>query len=412
MNKLIWKNSAWLWIANIFIKIVAFFYNIFLAQSLGVDNFGIYVVALSYFSLISAVADLGISRFLIREAQTDEKNLNQYLPAAIVTRSVILIILFVVFSVGLYTLDPDINRSLVSVLALLAVLPQGISLTLDASLIASFKAKYSSIGFLFLSFFTTLAGVWFISSGFGVYGAALALLVGQFFYALILVLLLNSQKISWLNGFSWKTVKILLSGSLPYGILGILGLLYFRVDTILLSYLRGNFEAGIYGAAYKFLEAIVFIPGTLAAMMFPVLAKLQVEDLSKIKKIYLKNTLVMGVVGIIFALGFILVLPIVITLLLPSYVLSIDTVKILALAIPFMFLHVPAAQVLLSSEKYLKPIMLFSIIPLSFNVLLNLALIPVFGYTAAAWVTVFSDILSAVILFTFIQFVFFKKNNV
>ena len=39
-------------------------------------------------------------------------------------------------------------------------------------------------------------------------------------------------------------------GSLPYGLLGILGLLYFRIDTILLSYLRGNFETEIAAGTY------------------------------------------------------------------------------------------------------------------------------------------------------------------
>ena len=63
---------------------------------------------------------------------------------------------------------------------------------------------------------------------------------------------------------------------------------------------------------------------------------------------------------------------------------SIDVVKILAWTIPFMFLHIPGATILMSTNKFLKTIIYLSILTLGFNVFLNFLLIPQYGFIGAS----------------------------
>lgn len=406
MDRAIFKNTGWLLSAQSLVKVISFFYTIFLARSLGVNNFGLFIAALSYFSLIASVADFGITRYLVREVSKEEKKLSQLLSTTIFFRFSLLLIFSAVLMLGIYLFDPEIGRRNLSLLAILAVFPQSISLSLDAAFVALLKMRYSALGTLVLSTLTTLLGITLVSLGYGVQGAVVALILGQVLYTLTLVILISQQKIKWKIGADLTLLKSVLKGSLPYGILAMMGLIYFKVDTLLLSYLRGNFETGIYGAAYKFLEAIVFIPATLAVAVFPVLSKLHEVDNSNVKALSSRIIKIMFGLGIVVALGFIFILPEVIKILLPNYLTSIGVIRILSLAIPFMFIHVPLAQVVLSSDKYLKPVIFISLINLSFNIILNLIFIPQYGFWAAAWITVASDVLSFLTLYILIKKIF------
>lgn len=397
------KQTSWLFLAQALGRVIGFFYTIFLAKNLAVSDFGLYSAALVYFSLVSSIADFGFNRFLIREVARDQQKVPELLYGISLLRLTLTSVVFAIFALGLYLLDPDKLRVHLSLLAVLAVLPQSAALTLDAVFVAIKKLQFSSLALLVLSLSTTISGIVLVGRGFGTTGAAVALILGQLVYLLILVFLIKLQKIKTLAHFQAATLKKVILGSLPYGLLMVLGLLYFRIDILLLTYLRGNFEAGIYGAAYKFLESLVFVPSSLATALFPILARLHKERPQAIRPLYFKSLKLMLLLGFLIALGYILIVPPVIRLLLPAYLQATSAIKILAWAIPFMFIHVPGAQVLLSTDKFLKQVLWLSILTLSFNVILNLIFIPQYGYIAASWVTVASEALSFMVFFKLLQ---------
>lgn len=397
------KQTSWLFLAQSITRVIGLFYTIFLARTLGVEEFGLYVLALAYFSLVSSVSDFGFNRFLIRELAKDKLKLPELVCNIAMLRLTLAAILFAIFAYGLYLFDPDKLRVSLTLLAVLAILPQSAAITIDAVFVAFRKLQFSALALLISSLTTVLLGSILVYFGLGAFGAVNAIIFGQLAYVLALAIFLWRQGVLNLSSVKFATLKQVTLGSLPYGLLGILGLLYFRIDTLLLSYLRGNFEVGLYGAAYRFLEAVVFIPTALGIALFPVMAKLHTLHVSQIKSLYVRSMKIMGFISIILAFVYITILPIIIKEFLPKFLPSIDAVRILALAIPFMFLHVPASSVVLSSEKYLKPIIFLSLIPLSFNILMNLIFIPHYGFIAASWITVASDILSFLLIFTFIQ---------
>ncbi len=401
------KQASWLFFAQTLTRIIGFLYTIFLANSLGVLNFGLYSVAIAYFSIISAICDFGFNRFLIREISSKKQQSWQIIWNILILRLTIVSVLFAIFSLGIYLFDPDRLRVSVLSLVSIALLPQAVAITFDGVFVALAKLQYSAAAAFVLSLATFFSGVFFIAKGFGIFGAILGLILGQVIYMLILLYFVKKQEKFKSAPISVPFLKEVLSGSIPYGILAVLGFLYFKIDTVILSYLRGNFETGIYALGYKFLEALVFIPNALSFALFPVLAKLHKDSPGKIKPLFLKSIKTMFILGLFAVAGYILVLPYVINTFLPKYTPAISVIKILSLTIPFMFVHVPASVVLTSSDKYLKQVILFSVIPLTFNILFNIIFIPLFGLVAASWISVGSDILSAaVIIFCVNKFVF------
>lgn len=397
------KQTTWLFLAQALGRVIGLFYTIFLARNLGVSDFGLFTTALTYFSLVSSVADFGFNRFLIREVAKDQYKSSLLLLSISLLRLTVTAILLAILAIVLYLFDPDKMRVSLTLLAVSAVLPLALAQTLDAIFVAFRKLQYSAFALVTLNVSTVFLGIVLINLGFGTMGAVVALILGQLIYLTVLWLLLTRQKIKLLSTVKAAVLKEVTLGSLPYGLLGMLGLIYFRVDTLLLSYLRGNFEVGIYGAAYKFLEAVVFIPTVLSTALFPVLSKLHEQSPKQISSLYFKSMKIMLLLSLGMVLGYLTILPIFVRVLLPNYQSSVEVIKILSLAIPFMFLHVPASSVVLSTEKYLGKIILLSLIPLIFNVLMNLKFIPIYGFLAAAWITVASDVLSLLLILIFIQ---------
>lgn len=400
--KAILRQTSWLVAAQVLTKAVGFFYTIFLARSLGVEEFGLFTVALAYFSIVSSIADFGFNRYLVREVARDHLKASELLCNIGMLRLTLTSVIFAIFSIILYLLDPDKMRVSLILLAVLAILPQSIALTFDGIFIGIQKLQFSAISLIVSSLSISIIGFYLVSIGLGSIGAINALILGQMIYVLVLFIFLYRHKIVPLSVVKLSIIKKTLIGSLPYGLLGVLDLIYFRIDAVILNYLRGNYETGLYGAAYKFLEAIIFIPAAFAAALFPTLAKMHGRNLSEMKGFFFKSLKIMGMLGVVTMLLYIGLLPIIIKTLLPNYMKAIDVLKILSLSIPFIFLSTPGVQVMLSSDKYLKEILLFSVFTVVFNISLNLLFIPEYGLLAAAVITVLSATLSFSIFYLFI----------
>lgn len=397
------KQSIWLLLAQISSRAIGFFYNIFLAKSLQVENFGLYVAALSYFSILSAISEFGINQYLIREVAIDKNRLSHLLASSIILRLTITSVLFALLALFMFAIDPNKLRVAVILIAVLAVIPQSATITFDSIFVALRKLRISAVGLLVLNLSTSLLGFLLVKSGFGILGALWALFIGQIIYVVVLGLIALSYKLRVSFNVSSKALKEIIRGALPYGILGILGILYFKIDSPLLLYLRGAYDAGIYGVAYKFLEAVIFIPSALSAALFPVLAKLAATEPNKVYSTYLKTTKLFLAASLIVVLIYLTILPTVITRFLPQYLPAIGVIQVLTLAVPFFFMITPQAAILLSHKTHLKKMILLSIFNLALNISLNLMLIPKYGYFGAAWVTVISDVIGFVIFFIFIK---------
>ncbi len=409
MNRSIFTNSLWLFFGQVLIKGIAFFYTIFLANSLGVENYGYYIAALAYFSLFSSFTDLGLDRYLIREGAKDESKLSSLFIHISLVRFLLGLVLFLGFSgVSLIT-DPDHFRTSINILAVLAVIPQTIALTLDKIFITKQQVKQSVFASLILSLATTFIGIFLVLENHSIFGAILAVVISQIIYLLVLNIFVQQLKINIKFEFSFEQLKKILKGSLPYGLLAILGLFYFKIDTLLLLYIRGPYETGIYGAAFKFIEAIVFIPTVLFNAVFPALAKLHETNIDKVKEIYTKSLKLLFILSIIITAIFLLILPMIIQIFLPQYIDSIKALKILSFTIPLMFANAPAVTVLFASDKYLKSVVMLSVLTCAFNLILNIFVIPIYGYIGASYTTVFSELITFLVFYLLLKRRVFKS---
>lgn len=215
---------------------------------------------------------------------------------------------------------------------------------------------------------------------------------GMIFVAVALFLIFKkSQTLLWPT-FSKETFVKMLSLSWPVGVALIFNLVYFRIDVFILANFRSSHEVGLYGLAYQFFEAALAIPIFFANAIYPLLNKLFIlkdNRFGKVTKYWLK---ILGLVGIVLAIFLFFIafaIPIIIS---KDFQGSIPALQILAIGMPFFFISAILwhLAIIYDKQKYLIYVYGFGAI---FNLITNLALIPIYGYIAASIVTVVSEFL-------------------
>ena len=407
------KNISWLFLGQAVVKAIAFFYIIFLARTLGVYNFGLYVYVLTTFTLVSSLADLGFNRFLIRDLARDKNAVSKYLSNILPLRFILNFVVVALVSAALFLFDKDPLRVKLATLGLLSIIFNGTALTFDSIFVSQEKMRLSALASVLFNFSIVSLGVFLIVVlKISTLGAVLALVLGHFAYLVVgLVLILKIAivpKLAFDFGF-WKKAIL---GSLPYGILAVLGLIYLRIDAVILTYLKGEQSTGYYGAAFKFLDGINFIPVVVSTAIFPSMARLHDQSVDRLKSVYFRAVLGLAIVSIFVTAILFLFAPLLISILYSqTYEPSVLALRILAFTAIFSFIQIPTAHLLFATDKFLKEVILLSLFGVFLNIILNFALIPKFDFYGSSLATVVSEAVSFILFFNLILFKIFKTKE-
>ncbi|MBI2032517.1 MAG: polysaccharide biosynthesis C-terminal domain-containing protein, partial [Candidatus Levybacteria bacterium] len=208
--------------------------------------------------------------------------------------------------------------------------------------------------------------------------------------------------------FDKKLALKLTKISLPVGIASILSFVYFRLDTIILSVIKGSREVGIYSLSYRIFENFLIFWSFYVASFYPLLSKYyNADDLLQYKSL-LKNSIILALgfgLFIIFV-GFIFSPFLVKILGGDLFFESVLPLKILLFAALFFFINNLLYYVFFIKKR--SDILVKSlVISLGFNLISNLFLIPKYGYIGAS----FSTIATEIFLFGLYFFAFKRING-
>lgn len=198
-----------------------------------------------------------------------------------------------------------------------------------------------------------------------------------------------------------RVIKKLFLASWPIGVMLLINLVYFRIDMVLLSFLRPTTEVGVYGLAYRFFDFLIALPLFLSNALYP--SMLMEEKF--FQKSYVKA----------YALRFFLLsIPLVVLCWLAApligfirteYIPAVVPFRILLVSLPLFFVT-NILQWVLIAQKQQKYLLIVYLLCAIMTVILNIIFIPVASYVAAAIITVFAE---AVVLLLLLGKVFVSK---
>jgi O-antigen/teichoic acid export membrane protein len=73
----------------------------------------------------------------------------------------------------------------------------------------------------------------------------------------------------YLPKIDWKATKKIIKDGVPYFLSTIFGIIYYRINSVMLSFMAPEAVLGWFGAAYRFLDTLLFLPAILGAVVLP-----------------------------------------------------------------------------------------------------------------------------------------------
>jgi O-antigen/teichoic acid export membrane protein len=203
----------------------------------------------------------------------------------------------------------------------------------------------------------------------------------------ILALRRAEMQIPW-GRAGWEP---LLRIALPVTLAAFLSLAYARIDQVLVFLLAGSRDAGLYGAAYRVLDQIQFVPVAVLTTLTPLLAAALAADRERLRAILEQAATFLSVASVgALAVTIAAARPIVHLLFGNEFVAAAPALPVLMGAfVAICFGYLTGTMIILVGLQRRNVVL--ALIAFAVNVGLNLALVPHYGFKAAAWVTLVTE---------------------
>jgi len=396
------KNTGVLFVSQVTSYILNFLFVMYTARYLGVEEFGIFSFALAFVVIFSVFLDLGLSILTVREVARDKTLAENYL-GNITTMKIILAMI----TLGLIVLIINILGYPEQTIKVVYLITLSIVLNSFTQMFYSIfrayeKMEYQSIGQILSSVLVLSGALFAMSQGFDVVGFALV-----YFITGIAVLWYSFTICSWkfvslkmkIDLNFWKPV---IKKALPFSLTLFIAGMFFNIDIVMLSAIKGNEFAGWYRAAVTLVLIITSSASSFVYAIFPVTSKLFVSSKDNLRIVLEKSSKYLFIIALPISAGiFLLANRFILLIYGRAFIPAAIALQILSLYLPLRVISHVTGWALPSINR--EPLRTLSAgIALSLNICLNFILIPIFGIGGAATATVISQILLFSLYFYFV----------
>ena len=373
-----------------------------MTRALGPEGFGVYSTIFAYLFLFTILADMGLYTLTVREiSQNPESEVR--ITSSMFTLRLFLVCMVAVLACLVAVFMPYnplvksgiiigsfsmITTSLVQVL--MGVFQKHLRLGRVAVAEVIARAMQLLIVFILVNQHSTgvLPYVW----------VAVAVGAAQ----LLLTVVFSRRLVPFRLLIDWDYWKRILVPAIPIALSLICTLIYFKIDTVMLSLMKSPADVGVYALGYKVLEIVIFFPAMYVGLVMPMLSQkannppeFKIVMRSAFKVLFVgallsSVVLIAGARPIIHLVGGV------------EYGAGVAVLRILALAVAVIFFGNLGGNAIVALNVQKQGVWIYASGAV-FNILANLVFIPRYSYYAAAWNTVATELLVTIGMFLLVR---------
>ena len=385
---------------NIFYKILAeatkvlpALLFIYVARKLGGEDFGKLSFAFTFTGMCIIIADFGLNRLLVRNVSRQKELTEEYVANIYVLK--IVLSFMCVIAMGLFVFLAGYTGEMITLVMVFGGAMFFRSL-LDVSC-AVFNAHEQMDKEAFLKginhILLFISGAVVLALGFGLFELSNVFLIVYLISSIIGCYMVYKCITNIRPCFNLRFWHFILKESLPIALTVVFGVIYVKIDIVMLSLIRGdNVEIGWYSAAVRIIELIHVMPAIIASAIFPIFSILHKDSMDSLGEVYKTSFKYLLVTALPIVVGTLLLSDRIIDLVYgEEYVKAIPALRILVCSLIFIFINYILLNILVAADRQ-KICAIVTGICLFINISLNMYLIPYYGYLGAGYATVVTEI--------------------
>ena len=360
-----------------------------LVRTLGQRDYGQWSTTFVVVGLIAFFSTFGVEEIAVREAAREPEHEFDWLGSVMMVRLLALVPVTICALIAVVLLHESQEMLVAGVILVLAMPFGGIS-----AIALMFKLRVDNrVPMIVLTLRSLLWGgavlIVYLKHG-GMVALAIALVSTNLIGTAVNVLAARRLVGRWPRP-TRRHMKPLVLRAIPVGISGLLIIAYARIDQVIVFTIQGAKAAGLYGAVYMLLDSAHFVPGSILNTMSPVIAAAWPHDPARLRRAA-RQTMELLCIGSFGALAFATVAaePVVRLIFGPEFAEAAPILPVLGGAfvlICFGYLNDNLVLVMGKQGRRVR----IGLIALAFNLVGNFALVPEFGFMAAAWMTLATE---------------------
>ncbi len=404
------SNFSWSLVSEGIGKGIFFIANIYLARVLGVKNYGLFTFAMSLTYYFWLAVDLGTNLYGIREIARHKNDIEGIINPLLTMRITAGILGFLFYLAVVWSIDiPKVNKLVFSgcgiYLITYSFYPDWIFKGLEQFRFIAYASLSSSLTFI-------LAIITLVRLKQDV---ALAAFLWSFSYLvgsiLLFHLLLIKQSIKIRPVFGVKIWRFHLRKSLFFMLSGSLMMIYQNFPILILAIFVGNYEIGIFSAAYRIITFITSFGFLLSMAFYPVFSEIYVSNKALFYRAHRYYRIIMLAVGsVLCILSIVTAKYIILHLFGPEYKRSIRIFSILSSLIPLALLRFSFGSIILATG-YHRYHFLGALSGLLIMLIVGLFFLPKYSVIGCAYTVVFGEITILFVLFLISYNTFLQKGT-
>jgi len=385
------KNSVVLIAAEVVKKILGVVTSILIARALAVDDFGRLRLAMALVAIFEVLANFGLGPLLTREvAGTPEKGGETF--GLVQGIKMILGLLAAAGMIGFAVVSGYDGATLIAVIVAAGIVWFS---ALEASAI-SLLDGYQSMGWssaigVVRSTLVLLA----VAVALGRHGALYGVVGAYLFAAVFSAGFGNLLVAGRLRGVSirprlvgaWRQMR----QALPFLLIGVVWMLLFRIDTIMLEALKNEQSVGLYSSGYVFFELLLVVPILSTRALFPALTEARATSPERWRELMGAALRIYWILALPIAIGSFFVGARFVPLLYGAKYAAGGYVVPLLGSYIFLWFGTMTVGWALSAADRLGLVLRGNVLAMLVNIAANFLLIPRFDFFGAAVATIISE---------------------
>lgn len=403
IRQTIFKNTFWLACSELITKGLIFVLTILIVRYLGIEIFGKFSFAFAFVAFFSVFADCGLITLTTREVAKNTILAKKYIDNIIVIKFILGIVAFGALALSLQFLDksPDVKQLVL--LAGIWIIVYSFTQFFQSIFRGFEQMEYEALSKVIYSFSLCAIILYLMFLGakvdYLVVGYIAAALIG-FIFTLFLVIKRFAK--FWVE-VDFSFWKYLFKEAWPFAVFIIFAVIYFQIAMVMLSIIKTDRDVGLYSVAFNSVVIFLILAEIITGSALPTLSKIASQkglfrDLTK--KLITVLIIISSLLTAFLFFGSEIFIKLIYG---KEFIEAVPAFKIMVLILPFRFMNYLFGVSLIAANLQ-KSRLNAAIICAFFNVLINLMLIPRFGFIGAAVATLATEI----ILF-FLYFFSYKK---